>query len=82
MLAAGGGSFGQSGQVKLFELPSGRERLTLRVYTNTVTALTFSSDGKTLIAGSGISTSVLARQRNGAVHRWEVSTGRPLDPGR
>jgi WD40 repeat protein len=54
--------------VKFWDVPSGRERATLRGHWGAVASLAFSPDGKTLVSGS------LAPDSNLKV--WEVATGK------
>jgi WD40 repeat protein len=79
-VAVGGGSFGRPGQVTVFRSDTLVEVRTLPVHTNTVTALAFAPDGSTLAAGSGRSARWPDGPSHGAVHRWDLATGRPL-PG-
>jgi WD40 repeat protein/tRNA A-37 threonylcarbamoyl transferase component Bud32 len=55
--ATGSGKIGEQGkplpgEIKLWDVPSGRERTTLRGHTSTVFSVCFSPDGKTLASGS------------------------------
>jgi hypothetical protein len=81
LLAVGGGSFSAPGWVKVFDVASGAERFSFSARTNTVTAVAFSADGKALLAGTSPPASLLARERNGDVQRWEMEGGRALEGG-
>jgi hypothetical protein len=53
MLASGGGTFGQLGEVKLFEVASGRERAEFTEHKEWVECVKFSPDGGTLVSAGG-----------------------------
>jgi WD40 repeat protein len=77
-LAVAGGSFHRSGAVSLLEASDGRETQRFTVPVNTVRTVTFTSDGKVLIAGTRASISPFVRHRNGRVHRWNIATREEL----
>jgi WD40 repeat protein len=67
--------------VVVIDTQTGTVAHTFEVGTNTARAVAFSPDGKRLAAGSGVSASLLARQRNGKSYEWDLTTGQPLPSG-
>jgi WD40 repeat protein len=80
-LAVGGGSFSHPGQAIVFDRKTRAIVHSFEVRTNTVRSVAFSADGKRLAAGSAASVSLLASQRNGQWHQWDLATGKPLASG-
>jgi WD40 repeat protein len=66
VLAAGTGQLQKSGAVRLWNVTTGKELVTLMGYGNHVLAVAFAPDGKTLAAAS----------KDGTVKLWDVATGR------
>jgi WD40 repeat protein len=70
-LAAGGGVFDVdtgrwvSGEAKLWDLASGRERLTIKRHSDAITGLAFAPDGRTLVTGGG----------DTLIKLWDANTG-------
>jgi WD40 repeat protein len=71
-LASAGGFWDRLGEVKVWDLTTGRERLHLGGYTATVEGVAFTPDGKTLATAS---------RRGGGIRRWDSATGRELASG-
>jgi WD40 repeat protein len=67
-LASAGGEPGRRGEVKIWDLETGKLLLTLHGHTNAVTALAFSPDGKVL-ASAG---------HDAAVKLWDTGTGKEI----
>jgi WD40 repeat protein len=65
-LASGAG--GESGEIKLWEVTTGKERATLKGHTEGVKSVAISSDGKTLASGSSDRT----------IRLWDLETGKEL----
>jgi WD40 repeat protein len=66
VLASGSGDYsGQFGEIKLWEVASGKERATFMGHSCVVDCLLFSADGKTLASGSGDQT----------IRFWDVLAG-------
>ena len=51
-LVSGGREFNKPGEIKVWDLESGKETLTLRGHTDGVLSLALSADGKRLFSGS------------------------------
>jgi WD40 repeat protein len=68
---AGGGP---RATVELYDVATGRNRLTLPGHRGVVYSVAFSPDGKTLAAGSG------QAQKSGEITLWEVVEGKELHP--
>ena len=68
LVAAGGGHAQQGGQVKVWQLPERRQLVTIEGHNDTVQALAFSPDGKTLATAS----------YDKDIKLWDVATGRDL----
>jgi WD40 repeat protein len=70
-LAAGGGVFDPetgrwtSGEAKLWDVTTGKERLTIKRHTDVIVALAFAPDGQTLATGGG----------DTLVKLWDANTG-------
>jgi WD40 repeat protein len=78
ILATAGGRFTDKGQavpgeIKLWDLATGRDFLGLEPPGGEVTSLAFSPDGKVLVSGSG---EKVGNKSAGLVTLWEVPTGR------
>jgi WD40 repeat protein len=58
------------GEVRLWDLPAGKERHVLRGHTGAVGSLAFSADGKTLASAGGLF--------DGRVRLWDVAAGADL----
>src|SRR6185312_15022421 len=69
-LCLAGGADDESGIVKLFDVATGRERLSLDGHAAWVNAIAFAPDGKTLASGAGTESA-------GEVKFWDVATGKP-----
>jgi WD40 repeat protein len=70
-LCLAGGADDETGIVKLFDVATSRERLSLDGHANRVNAVAFAPDGKTLASGAGAET-------GGEVKFWDAETGKPL----
>jgi hypothetical protein len=70
-LAAGGGVFDSennrwtSGEAKLWDVATGKERLTIKRHTDVIASLAFAPDGQTLVTGGG----------DALVKLWDANTG-------
>ncbi|HVW39248.1 MAG TPA: hypothetical protein VHB99_18155 [Pirellulales bacterium] len=71
-LVLAGGADGVTGVVKLFDVATQQERLSLDGHLGMVNAATFSPDGQTLATGAG------GEPTTGEVKLWEVATGKLL----
>jgi hypothetical protein len=76
MLASGGGLFGQFGEVKLFEVASGRERGEFKDHKEWVECVKFSPDGEILVSAGGFT-----RGAPGQVHIHQLVDLRGKKPG-
>lgn len=65
-LVPGGRSRGKPGELRSWEVATGKARLTLKVQSDLIESVAFSPDGGTLASGS----------RDGSVSLWDVKTGR------
>jgi WD40 repeat protein len=65
-LASAGGFWDRRGEVKVWDLTTGRERLRLAGHTATVQGMAFTPDGRTLATAS---------RRGGGLRRWDSATG-------
>jgi WD40 repeat protein len=66
-LASGGGQTDHVGEVKLWDVATGREKVSLQGHARGVGSVAFSPDGKLLASASD----------DGAVKLWDVATGQP-----
>jgi WD40 repeat protein len=64
----------EQGQVRLFELPSGRELFARRAHPGLAWTVAFSPDGRRLVSGGG------ENFRPGAVRAWDAASGAELPP--
>jgi WD40 repeat protein len=70
-LAAGGGVFDSegnrwtSGEAKLWDVATGKERLTIKRHTDVIAALAFAPDGQTLVTGGA----------DALVKLWDANSG-------
>ncbi len=67
LLAMGGGRNQEFGEVKIFDLATGTERVAFPDHKEWVECLAFSADGKWLASGSGYT-----RDSPGEVRVWDV----------
>jgi WD40 repeat protein len=80
LLASGSGVFDEkrrqfvSGEVKLWEVATGREMATLKGHTAAVFSLAFSPDGTLLASGSGVPGKQRHQWVSGEIKLWEIST--------
>jgi tricorn protease-like protein len=75
-LATAAGEPGAPGEIKLWEVATGRERLSLRGHVDLVTALAFSPDGAVLASAGGVPGRKGEGWAAGEVKLWEADTGR------
>ena len=80
LLAVAGGSFHRPGEVRVFETGSGQLRHVFTVESNTVAAIAFASDGKTLFVGTRPPINPLLGPYQGQVQQWDIITGQQLSP--
>ncbi len=72
LLASAAGNYGQPGEVKVWDVASGRERFCLRGHKDFVSCLAFSPDGRRLAsANGGVFTP-------GEIKLWDTANGREL----
>jgi WD40 repeat protein/serine/threonine protein kinase len=72
LLACGSGSYGQPGEVKVWDMATGQERLCLRGHNDLVSCVVFSPDGRRLAsANGGVFTP-------GEIKIWDLVDGRVL----
>lgn len=75
-LASSSHDFGRDGEVRLWDIPAGKERLTLvKGSPDPFGTVTFSPDSKTLAA---VSLSLAGRGGQGEVRLWDVETGKEI----
>jgi WD40 repeat protein/serine/threonine protein kinase len=72
LLASASGTYGQAGEVKVWDLASERERLCLRGHKDLVSCVAFSPDGRRLASANG---GVFAA---GEIKVWDAADGREL----
>src|SRR5262249_19137364 len=72
LLASASGNYGQSGEVKVWDVATGREHLCLHGHKDLVSCVVFSPDGRRLAAANG---GVRAR---GEIRVWDAADGREL----
>jgi WD40 repeat protein len=75
-LVSVGGTPGEPGEVRLWEIPGGREAGVLHGHAEPVTAVAFSPDGLLLATASGVLDRKTDRYRAGDVRLWDFPTGR------
>jgi hypothetical protein len=76
-LVSVGGTPGEAGEVRLWEIPAGREGGTIQGHAEPVTAAAFSRDGSVLATASGILDRRAERWGAGDVRLWDFPAGRP-----
>jgi WD40 repeat protein len=79
-LAVAGGYYHQSGEVRLFDVATAQLKQVLTVDTNTVAAVAFAADGRTLFVGTRPPINPLFGPYRGQVQRWDFATGQQLAP--
>jgi WD40 repeat protein len=72
LLASAGGKYGQSGEVKVWDVATGRERLCLRGHKDLVSCVVFSPDGRRLASANG------GVRAPGEIKVWDAADGREL----
>jgi WD40 repeat protein/tRNA A-37 threonylcarbamoyl transferase component Bud32 len=72
-LASAGGNFGQAGEVKVWDVATGRELFCLRGHKDLVSCVVFSPNGRRLASANG---GVFSR---GEIKIWDTTDGRELD---
>jgi WD40 repeat protein len=72
LLASAGGNYGQAGEVKVWDMATGRELLCLRGHKDLVSCVAFSPDGRRLASANG---GVFSQ---GEIKIWDVAGGRVL----
>ena len=80
VLAVAGGSVHRLGEVKLLDSATGQEIKHFEVHANTVSAIAFADQGRTLIAGTTPPISPFTQRKHGEVYRWDVASGKELGP--
>ena len=75
-LVSVGGTPGDAGEVRLWEIPAGREGGTFRGHAEAVTAVAFSPDGSILATASGVPDRKAERWSAGQVRLWDFPGGR------
>jgi WD40 repeat protein len=68
LLACGGGSYTQFGDVKVFEVATGKERVHLEKHKGWVECVRFSPDGRFLISAGGTQ-----KKMPGEIHIWRLA---------
>jgi WD40 repeat protein len=72
-LASAGGDLGHPGELRLWDIATGRPHEILERHDSAVYAVAFSPDGQTLASAGGGG----VFQRNNEVRLWDAATGRP-----
>jgi tRNA A-37 threonylcarbamoyl transferase component Bud32 len=72
LLASASGNYGQSGEVKVWDVATGRERLCLRGHKDLVSCVAFSPDGRRLASANG------GVRAQGEIKIWDAADGREL----
>jgi hypothetical protein len=75
-LASGGGAANEPGEVRLWDVPSGRDAGNLQGHAATVSAVAFSPDGSVLATACGVPDRKMDRWIGGEVHLWDFPSGR------
>ncbi len=71
-LASAGGNYGESGEVKVWDMATGRELLCLRGHKDLVSCVAFSPDGRRLASANG------GVYTPGEIKIWDAADGREL----
>jgi hypothetical protein len=75
-LVSAGGKAGEPGEVRLWEIPGGRECGVFRGHAEPVSAVAFSPDGATLATSCGVMDRKLDRWGGGEIRLWDFPSGR------
>lgn len=75
-LVSVGGTQGEPGEVRLWDVDGGRDRGALRGHVEPVTAVVFSPDGATLATTSGVYDKKMERWTAGEVKLWDMAAGK------
>jgi hypothetical protein len=75
-LVSAGGAPGEPGEVRLWDVPSGREAGALRGHAEPVTCVAFGPDGQTLATACGLVDRRTDRRVGGEVRLWDFPAGR------
>jgi WD40 repeat protein/serine/threonine protein kinase len=72
LLASASGNFGQSGEVKVWDVTNGQERFCLGGHKDLVSCVAFSPDGRRLVSANG------GVHSPGEIKIWDAANGREL----